>query len=214
MLVNVGLQAIAQGAAWTLLQNYNASLGNPFSSAWGNLGNLYGAVGASSVAVAASQTALGGELGRVNLSNGSIVGTGITLDFFYGTGQGNGSIFEAGIFVQAGLTQTMLTSALVFNTNYSSLSVAALPATIPSGVPIVISYGSISTQTVTTTAQANAGATSISVSTFAANNGYPSGTAVAYTPGSLLDRVVFPTAQTKTNTQVATLELNLTMTSA
>jgi hypothetical protein len=80
-----------------------------------------------------------------------------------------------GIFNQIALAanagSTTLTSALAANTaNVTSLSVAALPAGIPSGTVLTLGYGGSAPQNVTTSAAASAGATSISVNSFTVNS--------------------------------------------
>jgi len=78
---------------------------------------------------------------------------------------------------------TTLTTALTNGqTSVTSLAVAALPAAIPSGSQIQLGYGTGQTQTVTTSALANQGATSISVTSFTANAAYAIGAAVVPVP--------------------------------
>lgn len=67
---------------------------------------------------------------------------------------------------------TTLTSALVSGTNYTTLSVAAVNASIPSGTTLTIGYGTGQTQNVTTNGVTAALATSITVISFAANAAY------------------------------------------
>jgi hypothetical protein len=78
---------------------------------------------------------------------------------------------------------TTLTTGLTNGqTGITSLAVAALPAAIPSGTNLTIGYGGGSTQTVTTSALASQGATSISVTSFTSNATYAAGTAVVPQP--------------------------------
>lgn len=75
------------------------------------------------------------------------------------------------IAVAANAGSTTLTSALAANTaGVTSISVAALPAAIPSGTTITLGYGGTAPQNVVTSALASAGATSISVTSFTVNS--------------------------------------------
>jgi hypothetical protein len=92
------------------------------------------------------------------------------------------SIFnQISIAAQAGSTtlQTALTNG---QTGVTTLTVAALPAAIPSGTTLTIGYGTGQTQNVTTSALANSGATSISVTSFTANAAYAVGSNVVPVP--------------------------------
>jgi hypothetical protein len=91
------------------------------------------------------------------------------------------------LFNQVAITDnsgsTSLTTALSNGqTGITSLAVAALPASIPSGTVLTLGYGTGQNQQVTTSALANAGATSISVQSFTANAAYGIGTAVVPNP--------------------------------
>lgn len=79
---------------------------------------------------------------------------------------------------------TTLTAALAANqAGVTSLSVAALPAAIPSGTSLQLGYGTGNTQTVVTSALAAQGATSISVTSFTVNaTGFGVGQAVVPLP--------------------------------
>lgn len=67
---------------------------------------------------------------------------------------------------------TSLTTALTSGqTGVTSLAVAALPASIPSGTTLKLDYGNGSQETCVTTALANSGATSISVGSFTGSGG-------------------------------------------
>lgn len=79
-----------------------------------------------------------------------------------------------------GSTSTTLTTALVSATAYTSLAVQALSAPVQIGDSIIIGTGA-TTQTVTASANAAVGATSISVNSFTANAAYAVGTAVLAT---------------------------------
>lgn len=87
------------------------------------------------------------------------------------------------IAIAANAGSTTLTTALTNGqTGVVSLAVAALPASIPSGTTLTIGYGTGQTQNVTTSALANSGATSISVTSFTANAAYGIGTNVVPVP--------------------------------
>jgi len=77
---------------------------------------------------------------------------------------------------------TTLTTALTSSSNYTSLSVAALPAAIPSGTTLQIGFGTGTTQNVTTSGSTAQGATSITVSSFTANASYSIGAKVVPVP--------------------------------
>lgn len=76
-----------------------------------------------------------------------------------------------------------LTTALASGTAYTALAVTALTQAIPSGTSLIIGTGT-TTQTVTTSAAANVGDTSIGVTSFTANANYATGTLVSLTPGT------------------------------
>jgi hypothetical protein len=73
--------------------------------------------------------------------------------------------------------QTTLTTALVSGTAYTSLAVEALDQAVASGDSIVLTSGA-NTQTFVTSAAAAVGATSLAVTSLAANFAYPVGTLV------------------------------------
>lgn len=73
---------------------------------------------------------------------------------------------------------TTLAAPINSGTTYTSLSVAALPAAIPSGTQLTIGYGSGTTALVTTSASASAGATSISILSYIAGASFGTGTNV------------------------------------
>jgi hypothetical protein len=212
LLVTVGLNILATGLNWAIIQNQNASFGSPYSLV--NLGNAYGAVGTSNTAPAAGQTALSAEVGRAICSNGAVSLNVLTYDFFFGLTQGNGSIAEAGMFLQAGLVTGGLTVALANGSNYTSLSVTATTGDIPASSTIIIGYGTGQTQTITTTAvDTPPGSTTINVVSFNANANYAGGSVVAYLPGTMMDRSIFATPIVKTNIETGLLEVTLTLVS-
>lgn len=79
---------------------------------------------------------------------------------------------------------TTLTSALTANaTNVTSLSVAAVPAAVPSGTVLQLGYGTGTTQNVTTNGATSQGATSITVNSFTVgSSGFAVGAAVVPVP--------------------------------
>lgn len=92
------------------------------------------------------------------------------------------SIFnQIAVAAQAGST-TLTTALTNGQSGVTSLAVAALPASIPSGTTLTIGYGTGQTQTVTTSALASSGATSISVTSFTSNAAYAIGTNVVPNP--------------------------------
>jgi hypothetical protein len=92
------------------------------------------------------------------------------------------SIFnQVAVAAQAGST-TLTTALTNGQTGVVSLAVASLPAAIASGSSITIGYGTGTTQVVTTSALANSGATSISVTSFTANAAYAIGSNVVPNP--------------------------------
>lgn len=76
-----------------------------------------------------------------------------------------------------GLT-TSLTTALTNGTPYTSLAVKALPTALVSGQQLVLNASNNPSQTVTLSANAAKGATSVSVTSFTANDSYPVDTQV------------------------------------
>jgi len=97
----------------------NAGLG--VLMGWLNLENptltpIYGAVGTGSGTPAATNTALFAELARVQLSYNYRSTATTTLDFFFTTSQGNGTLTEAGVFLGASGTSgsgSLLSHALI-----------------------------------------------------------------------------------------------------
>jgi hypothetical protein len=209
MLVTGGLGILAAALNWAFIQNQNAGWGGPYSAV--NLGDAWGAVGTSTTPAAAAQTALLAEIGRAIISNGSQFANNLSYDFFFGLTQANGSISEVGMFAQANLITTTLSSGLTSGSPYSALPVVATPADIPSGSIVIVGYGSGQTQSWITTSDSPPASVSIAVTTQNANATYPAGTVVAYLPGTMIDRTVFITPIVKTNTQTAILEVQLTL---
>ena len=209
LVVNVGLNLIAQALNWTFVQNQNASWGSPFT-ALTNLGDLWGACGTDATPTLASATGLNAELGRAIVSAGGMNGPQVIYDFFLGISQGNGTIQEVGMFAQAGATQTTLTTSLASGSNYGSFSVGATPAAIPAGSTIIVGYGTTQTQSWITTGNTPQGSTTINVLNQNANANYAAGSAVAYLFGTMLDRTVIP-AITKTSSMTGILEVTLTL---
>ncbi len=87
----------------------------------------------------------------------------------------NNAAGAVGIFNQIAIDtnagSTTLTTALAANaTGVTSISVAALPGPIASGTTITLGYGGAAPQNVVTSALANAGATSITVTSFTVNS--------------------------------------------
>lgn len=215
LIVTSGLNAIAAAMNWSFIQNYNVSWGSPYSSATGNLGDVYGALGTSSATPVAGDTALGNEVGRELVTTGSNASNVLTYQFFFPTTAGNGTITEMGVLVNASTQQVTLTSALTLNQTYTSLAVTATTATIPSGATLIINYGaSSSTQAVTTSGTTTAGSTTINVNSFIAGNSFAIGSTVAYNTGTLLDHALLGSAVVKTNAQTATLSFSMTLQSA
>lgn len=104
LLTTSGLQNIGLALNWALIQTAQASNWTtaPFSSAQGNLGDCYAAVGSSTTAVLATDTILGSETGRSIVSVASTsAGPVITLNALLTSSQANGSILEAGWFTGA-----------------------------------------------------------------------------------------------------------------
>lgn len=213
LIVTTGLNSLASALNWGFVQNYNTGWGNPFSASGANLGGFFGAVGTSSTAVAAGNTALGAEIGRQVITNAAVASNVLTYDFFIPTSVGNGSISEVGSFTSANYLAPTLTSALVNGSNYTSLAITGLVGTIPNGSTLTVGYSTSQIQTVTTTAQVTTGATSVAVTSFNANSAYAIGSIAAYAPGTLFDRAVFGSPVVKTATQTALLEITITLTS-
>jgi hypothetical protein len=215
LIVTTGLNSLATALNWAFIQNYNTSWGSPFSSASGNLGDVYGAVGTGITTPTAADTSLTSEIGRAILTTGTNSSNVLTYQFFFGTTSANGVIAEVGVFTSAATNQTTLTTALTLNQTYTSLAVAALAGAIPNGAVLTINYGGAQvsgvTQQVTLTSPASLGATSISVASFVAAASFPLTTVVAYNTGTLMDHALISPPVTKTAAQTATLNLSLTL---
>ena len=209
LLVTSGLNILTQALNWLFIQNQNAGWGSPFT-ALTNLGNMWGAVGTSTTAPNQNQTGLLTEIGRALVTNAAFSGSQMIYDFFLGTTIANGAISEVGAFLQANLIQTTLTTSLANGSNYTSLAVSATTADIPINSTIVIGYGSGQTQTAITSSDTPSSSTTINIVQITANANYSGGTAVAYTPGTMLDRTTFA-AITKTSSMTGILEITLSL---
>jgi hypothetical protein len=100
----------ATGRTWAggRYENVACLNGKSYLAAWLNLenpplsgSNIYGAVGTSATPPSGGDSALGSELARVVLATSSRLGNVVTMDFFFGSGQGNGALAEAGLFLGA-----------------------------------------------------------------------------------------------------------------
>jgi hypothetical protein len=100
----------ATGRTWAGGSYRNAAClnGKSYLAAWLNLENpplsgstIYGAVGTSATPPSSGDSVLGSELARVFLATSSRLGNVVTMDFFFGSGQGNGNLTEAGLFLGA-----------------------------------------------------------------------------------------------------------------
>lgn len=216
LMVTSGLNIIASALNWSFIQNYNAGWGNPFSSASGNLGDIYGAIGTNATTPAAGDTVLGNEVGRELVTTGTDSANVLTYQFFFPTTAGNGTIAEMGVFAQASTQQVTLSTGLTLNQTYTSISVSATTATIPSGASLILGYGSGNgqTQTIVTSGTTTAGSTTINTSSFIANNSFAVGSVVAYNTGTLLDHALLSPTVVKTSGQTATLNFSMTLQSA
>jgi len=96
------------------------------------------------------------------------------------TVQNTGSIDASKFYFWAPQVNATLNGALISGNAVTSLTVTALEGTVTSGDSIVVNYGT-HTQTVVANAAASGGATSISVTSLAANFSYPIGTVVSDT---------------------------------
>jgi len=67
-----------------------------------SLGPVYGAVGTGVGTPAATDIALFSELARVLLASNTRSSNVVTMDFFFNSSQANGTLTEAGLFLQAG----------------------------------------------------------------------------------------------------------------
>lgn len=211
LIVTSGLALLATGLNYALTLSEDAAWGNPYSPP---VGAVYAAMGTDSTPASAGQTALGAEVGRALVSNASVSGAALSYDFFVPTSLGNGVITELGTFGAAGYAAPLLTAALTSGSVYTALTVGGVTSVIPASSTLTLGYGTGTTQTVTTTAQANIGDTSIAVSSFTASAAFGAGTLAAYTPGTLIDRAVLASPLTKTAAQTATVNLSLTLASA
>lgn len=207
LIVTTGLSFLASALNYGLIASRNTAWGSPYSI----LADTYGAVGTSNTAAASGQTALQAEVGRAIVSNSAVAAAVITLDAFFSTQLGNGVLNEVGWLGSANLLTPSLTSAVNSGSTYTTLAVQQVVGTIPTSSTLVLGYGTGTTQAVTTSAQANVGDTTISVSSFTASASFPAGTLIGYTPGTLIDRAVLGSPVTKTSAQTMTLELQLTL---
>lgn len=119
-----------------------------------------------------------------------------------------GAVTDTGIhYVALGGPFTTLTTGLTNGqSGITSLAVVVLASLISSGASITLINASGTTQAVTLSSQANAGATSISVNSFTANAAYATGSSVMRTPAAgqtALDSEQFRKALT-TNSAPAT----------
>lgn len=211
LIVTSGITLLAQGLNYALVLAENTAWGNPYTAP---IGAMYGAVGTSSTAASAGQTALLAEVGRAVVSNAAVGATTLGYDFFFPTTLGNGSLREVGVLGAANLLTPALTSAVNSGSTYTSLAVGGVVGTIPTSTALTLGYGSGTTQTVTTSAPVAIGATTIAVSSFVASATFAAGSLVGYAPGTLIDRAVLASPVVKTAAQTLTLNLTLTLISA
>lgn len=211
LIVTTGVSLLAQALNWALVEQENSSWGSPFTNP---IAALYGACGTSNTPASAGDIALGAEIGRALVTNGGSAAGLVTIDFFVPTSIGNGTIQELGTFGAAGLLLPQLTSAVMAGGVYTSLSVAQVVGTIPSGSTLTLGYGTGTTQQIVTTAQANVGDSAIAVSSFTASNTFGATSYAAYTPGTMIDHAILGSPVTKTSAQTMIIELALTLVSA
>lgn len=98
--------------------------------------------------------------------------------------------------------QVQLNSALTNGSAYTTLTVLALTAPIANGASIKLTSGA-NTQTVTASASASIGATSITVTSFTANFAYPVGTLVQDLAGAYARKAMANTTGNFSVTQIA-----------
>jgi len=207
LIVTSGLSVLATALNYGLIASRNTTWGNPYATP----GDTYGAVGTSTTPAASGQTSLVAEVGRAVVSNAAVASAVLTYDAFFPTSLGNGILNEVGWLGSANLLTPSLTSAVNSGSTYTTLAVQQVVGVIPSSATLILGYGTGTTQTVTTTAQANPGDTSIAVSSFTAAASFAAGSLVAYAPGTLIDRAVLGSPVTKTAAQTMTLELQITL---
>ena len=109
-LWRVTYRDVASGRGWDggRYANVVCLNGKSFLASWLNIENpvhsrtnVYGAVGTSATPPGSGDTVLGSELARVLLATSSRLSNVVTLDFFFNSGQGNGTLTEAGLFLGA-----------------------------------------------------------------------------------------------------------------
>lgn len=211
LIVTGGIALLAQALNYTLILTENAGWGSPYSAP---VGALYGAVGTSATAASAGQTALLAEVGRAVVSNAAVSSATLGYDFFFPTTLGNGTLAEAGVLGVATLVTPVLTASVNSGSTYTALTVGGVVGAIPTSAPLVLGYGTGTTQAVTTSAPVSIGDTSIAVASFVASATFTTGTLIGYIPGTLIDRAVLATPVTKTTAQTMTMNLTLTLISA
>lgn len=112
--------------------------------------------------------------------------TNVAPGVFGGTAQitiaNTGSIDASKLFLWSPWPNATLSSGLTSGTAYTSLPITALEGSVATGNSIVLTYGT-HTQTFTANAAAAGGASSIGVTSLAANFSYPAGTIVTNTSG-------------------------------
>lgn len=213
LIVTSGLNAIAPALNWAFIQSQNTAWGSPYTTASGNLGNVYGLVGTSTTAASSGQTSLVAEIGRALVTNSAVSTNQVTLDFFFPPQIANGTIYELGTALGANYVAPILTTALTNGTPYTSLAITGVTADIPSGSTVTIGYGTSTTAALTTTSDTPIGATTMAISSFTPSSNFAGGSTVAYTPGTLFDRTVLGTPVTKLASQTLTLQLQLALVS-
>lgn len=211
LIVTSGITLLGQALNYALVLAENPTWGSPYAAP---VGVMYGAVGTSTTAAAAANTALGAEIGRASVSNAGVGAATLSYDFFLPTTVGNGTINEVGVFGAADLVTPTLTAVVNSGSTYTSLSVSGVTEAIPAAAVLTLGYGTGTTQQVTTSSPTAVGASTIAVSSFTAAATFTSGQLAAYTPGTLIDRAVLASPVVKTTAQTATINLTLTLTSA
>lgn len=101
IITTAGLAALSQAINWSGIQDVANSIG--LTAQQYSLAPLYGAVGTGTSAPSAADTALGTEVARATVAQGSGTNGQASWSFFFGNNQAVGSISEAGAFAGASL---------------------------------------------------------------------------------------------------------------
>ena len=181
LLLLMAIGAAAYFGGGTTLASFNAETSNVGSAIASGTLTMSDQVNAGTACLSAGGT----PQNNVNPACAAVLALTNVAPGVYGgvaqvTVQNTGSIDASKLYFWAPQVNATLNGALTNGNAVTALTVTPLEGTVTSGDALVVSFGT-QTQTFTANAAASGGATSISVTSLAANFSYPIGTSVSDT---------------------------------